>query len=70
MLKVEARDADGMITTFEVRAPEWNFERKEHAHGDHNSCPGHKLILFEPIVLRFNVKNCRMFFWFLVIVAQ
>ena len=64
LLIVEARDSDGMIATFEVRTPEWKFERKEHAHVDNDSCPRHTIVLFEPVVLRFNVKDCRTDFWF------
>ena len=47
MLIVETRDANDVIIILEVRATEWNFERKEHACGDDNSFPGCKLALFE-----------------------
>ena len=64
VLIVETRDANDMMVTLEVRAPELNFQSKERACGDDNSCPGHKLVLFEPIVLAFNVKDCTIKFWF------
>ena len=42
----------------------WNEVSKEHDCDDAFNSSGHKILCFEPIVLRFNTNDCLNTFWY------
>ena len=66
---METRDTNDRIIILQVKALEWSFKTKEYAYADNDSCQGYRLILYEPIVFRFSIRDHRSNFYFFVIVT-
>ena len=63
-LHTQVFDAEDNTDVIQIAAPMWNGDLKCYTCGDDFNSFGHKLTCFEPIVLRFNVNDCRNDFWF------
>ena len=63
-LIVEYSDENDVIFTTRITSPEWDAECKEYIYKEEYSCEGVRIILFEPIVLRFSLTDPRANFWF------
>ena len=70
MMEVELLDENDNMFVISVPAPEWDDESNCCVHEHMHALSGHKLILFEPIVLRFKKLIALVTFGSLIIAAQ
>ena len=61
---VEYSDANDAMFVARTTAPEWDVAAKEYVCTEEHSSQGFRLVLFEPIVLRFNLTDPRANFLF------
>jgi len=64
MLIVEIKNDMDSIQTIAIECPPFDINNKVYIYKNDSTLSGYRIVLFEPIILRFNMYDCRNNFWF------